>query len=135
MKKLAIIALCAFAAVPAFAAEEIRGGALLEKAIYSPGELLNRKFTVKAATGHKIETIRDSSTGKMYQKIYIAPEVGKYTFFAMAQFYCINVNSEPIEVKKAYTFDAAYLETQVHMPEPGIAGQMKEAIFVCGNFR
>ena len=123
----------AFAAISvitaANAAEEIRDGDLLQKAVFSPGELLNRKFTVKGTTNWKIDAIRDK-TGTMFQKVQIASNP-----YIQAVFYCVNVNNERIEPKKQYTFDASYLETQLLPPTPGIAGQFKDVLFACGNFR
>lgn len=135
MPKNIVAALAAIAVISPVYAEEMRGGALLEKALYAPGELLNRKITVNAAVEPNFEVIRDGK-GASYQKIRIAPEVGKGIFFAGAVFYCINVNNEPVESKRKYTFEASYLETKTRMPLPGtVGGGVKEALFACGNFR
>ena len=125
--------LIAIAALPV-CAEEMRGGQLLEKALYSPGELLNRQVTVNAAIENGVEVIRDS-TGKSFQKFRVAPEVGKGIFFAGAVFYCVNVNNERVETARKYKFQASFLETQTRRPLPGtVGGGVKEVLFACGNF-
>ena len=133
-KKLVALTVLALAAVPALAAEEMRGGQLLEKALYSPGELLNRPIQVTAAIENGVEVIRDG-TGASFQKFRVAPEVGKGIFFPGAVFYCVNVNGDRIQTGRKYTFLAAYLETRARMPLPGtVGGGVKEVLFACGSF-
>lgn len=133
-KKHFALAFAALSVVTAANAAEVAKPAdILNKSVYSPGELLNRKFTLTASTGYSIDTIRDG-TGKMYQKILIVPAPGQ-SFLTMISFYCINVNGESVETKKSYTFDASYLETQSFRPPAGAVGTLKESLFACGNFR